>query len=70
METEKDGWHFTALYSNTKRAHDLDKVKDWVVIYYRKNGAENQCTVVTSNKGDLAGKRVVRGRESECRNSY
>ncbi|MCF8081093.1 MAG: hypothetical protein K9K88_17590 [Desulfobacterales bacterium] len=69
METEKDGWHFTVLYSNTKRAHDLDKVKDWVVIYYRKNSVENQCTVVTSNKGDLAGKRVVRGRESECRRS-
>ena len=27
-------WHFTALFSNTERAHLLHRVYDWVVIFY------------------------------------
>lgn len=27
-------WHFTALFSNTERAHELHRVYDWVVIYF------------------------------------
>jgi len=34
LHTEKNGWHFTALYSNTARAHELDRAKDWVVVYF------------------------------------
>ena len=34
MHQTKQGWHFTALYSNTARAHQLDRVKDWVVIFF------------------------------------
>ncbi len=63
-------WDFTALFSNTKRAHELDKTGDWVVIYYEKDGAEGQCTVVTATRGDLQGRRVIRGREGECREYY
>jgi len=70
MKVRRDSWDFTLLFSNTKRAHDLDKTADWVVIYFRKNGTESQCTVVTATRGRLEGKRVVRGREQECREHY
>jgi hypothetical protein len=67
----RDGWHFTALYSNTARAHELGRTRDWVVIFcYDHAHVEQQCTVVTEHAGDLAGRRVVRGRESECREYY
>lgn len=65
LHTEREDWHFTALYSNTARAHRLGRTHDWVVIYYERNGSEGQCTVVTEHQGALAGLRVVRGRESE-----
>lgn len=70
FNTQRDSWTFTALYSNTKRAHELDKTDDWVVIYYERDGEEDQATVVTETRGPLKGKRVVRGRESECRDYY
>lgn len=60
-------WHFTALYSNTARAHELGRVRDWVVIYAEDPAQhESQYTVVTSTWGVLAGRRTVRGREAEC----
>jgi len=68
--TEKEGWDFTALFSNTKKAHELEKTDDWVVIYYEKDGRESQHTVVTETRGPMEGKRVVRGRERECRRYY
>jgi hypothetical protein len=69
-DVKLDGWTFTALFSNTGRAHELDKTDEWVVIYYRKDAREEQCTVVTEKRGRLAGKRVVRGREAECAEHY
>lgn len=60
-------WHFTALFSNTPRAHKLGRTGDWVVIYfYDDRHREGQHTVVTETAGPLAGQRVVRGRETEC----
>ena len=71
LHTTRGEWHFTALYSNTQRAHELDRCRDWVVIYfYDEHHHEGQCTVVTETRGDLFGLRVVRGREYECRNYY
>lgn len=71
LHTVRGGWHFTTLYSNTARAHDLRRVFDWVVIYfYDDDQREGQHTVVTEIRGPLAGKRVVRGREAECRQYY
>ena len=70
LHTEKEGWHFTALFSNTARAHELGKTRDWVVVYYEQDGHENQCTVVTEHNGPLTGKRVVRGLERECLTYY
>lgn len=67
LHTRRGKWHFTALYSNTARAHELGKVKDWVVLYFHSDGGgEAQRTVVTETRGALAGQRVVRGREREC----
>jgi len=70
MHSEKKGWSFTALYSNTARAHELGTVRDWVVIYFENENIEDQCTVVTEKTGPMKGKRVVRGRELECRDFY
>jgi len=70
LTTQRQGWSLTTLYSNTARAHELGKTNDWVVIYYRQSGAEEQCTIVTEHQGPLQGKRVVRGREKECAEFY
>jgi len=70
LHTEREGWHFTALFSNTSTAHELEKTRDWVVVYFDRDGDEDQVTVVTEYRGDLAGRRVVRGREAECRTYY
>lgn len=71
MHETRDGWHFSALFSNTARAHELERTKNWVVIYYYDNEHhEGQHTVVTETRGPLAGRRVVRGREPECRRFY
>lgn len=72
MNGVREGWTFTALYSNTKLAHDLDRTRDWVVIYCerREGGPRQQATVVTETQGPLKGRRVVRGREEETRKLY
>ena len=68
LHTQRGDWHFTALFSNTARAHELGRTRDWVVIYAEdRDHAERQYTVVTATGGALAGRRVVRGREDECR---
>jgi hypothetical protein len=70
MDADRQGWSITALFSNTALAHELGKTHDWVVIYYEKDDVESQCTVVTAGQGSLKGRRVVRGRERECRQYY
>lgn len=68
---DRDGWSFTALFSNTAMAHKLGRTDDWVVIYFgRPGGPEHQRTVVTETRGPLEGRRTVRGREAECRQHY
>ena len=69
LHTDRDGRHYTALYSNTARAHELDKTDDWVVLYL-EDDRQAQWTVVTETSGDLTGRRVVRGREADCRAYY
>jgi DNA polymerase (family 10) len=70
LHTERGQRRYTALFSNTRRAHELAKTDDWVVLVYEIDGHENQCTVVTEHRGKLAGRRVVRGRERACRDYY
>ncbi len=70
LEVTRDGWELTALFSNTRRAHELGRTFDWVVIYYDRDAEHGQCTVVTARRGVLQDRRVVRGREPECRQHY
>ena len=70
LHLEKEGWSLTALYSNTALAHRLGRTRDWVVLYFERDGDEDQCTVVTERSGRLKGRRVVRGREAECSRHY
>jgi len=66
MHVDRDGWAFTAMFSNTARAHELGRTADWVVVYYHlPHQPEGQATVVTEWRGPARGHRVVRGRESE-----
>jgi hypothetical protein len=71
LHAEQDGWQFTALYSNTAQAHQLKRTRDWVLVYhYDSESSEGHHTVLTETHGGLTGKRVVRGREAECRAHY
>lgn len=70
LHTTRGGRHYTALYSNTACAHQMRKTNDWVVLYYDGGGGERQCTVITSTRGLLEGRRIVRGREPECAAHY
>jgi DNA polymerase (family 10) len=65
LHINRDDWHFTALFSNTRRAHELGKTNDWVILFHDHEGDHGQCTVVTETHGPLKGQRVVRGREYE-----
>ncbi len=62
--------HYSVMFSNTGRAHELGTTHDWVVIYQDDRDGGGQWTVVTARQGTLAGKRVVRGRERECEGYY
>lgn len=70
LHTQRGERNYTALYSNTARAHELGRVGDWVVMYYDHGIDERQATVITAHRGKLAGKRIVRGREHECEGYY
>lgn len=71
LHTRRGDWQFTVLFSNTQRAHDLGKTRDWVVVYFHADAEpEAQCTIVTESRGPLAGRRVVRGREGDCLAHY
>lgn len=71
LHTSRDEWAFTALFSNTARAHELGRTRDWVILYFHTDhDPEGQCTVVTETQGSLTGKRVVRGHETECATYY
>lgn len=60
LHTTRGGCRYTALFSNTERAHRLDRCRDWVIIY-RDEPDDGQWTVVTETSGPRAGQRVVRG---------
>ena len=70
LHTEREGRHYTALYSNTARAHELDATHDWVVIYRDDDNHSGCWTAITACFGRLRGKRVVRGREGDCARHY
>ena len=70
LHTERDDRHYTALFSNTARAHEMNTTHDWVVIYRDDAGDHGRWTVITSLFGKLKGRRIVRGREDDCARHY
>lgn len=71
LHTHRGPRRYTALFSNTALAHQLDRTRDWVVLFHALPGQEEQrVTVVTETHGPLRGRRVVRGREKECADYY
>jgi putative hydrolase len=70
LHTRRKNNHYTALYSNTARAHELGMSNDWVVVYRDDDGGQGQWTVITSRFGTMRGKRIIRGREAECAAYY
>ncbi|TWU28777.1 helix-hairpin-helix domain-containing protein [Novipirellula artificiosorum] len=70
LHTQREDRHYTALYSNTQRAHQLNTIKDWVIIYRDDPQSHSRWTVITSQFGTLRGHRIVRGREDECEAIY
>ena len=70
LHTERDERHYTALFSNTVRAHEMNTTHDWVVLYRDDQDAHGRWTVITSQFGKLRGRRIVRGREADCAQHY
>ena len=70
LHTERGPSHYTALFSNAARAHELGMVHDWVVIYRDDHSGVGQWTILTARYGPLKGKRIVPGREAECEPHY
>ncbi len=73
LHTERGERHYTAMYSNTAHAHELGMNTDWVVIYleeHQNDGKHGRWTVITSQFGKLRGKRIVGGREKDCREYF
>jgi hypothetical protein len=70
MHTQRGERHYTALFSNTARAHELGTTHDWVVIYRDDHDGHGQWTAITASYGALSGQRIIRGREDECRRYY
>ena len=66
LHTVRGNNHYSALFSNTARVHELGMTKDWVVIYRDDHDGAGQWTIVTARYGDWKDKRIVRGREAEC----
>lgn len=66
LHTERGPRRYTALWSNTSRAHALGRTRDWVVLVVEDGVSQHRYTVVTGRRGPLGGRRVVRGREREC----
>jgi hypothetical protein len=69
-QVDRDGWRLRAMFSNTALGHRLGQTRDWVVITFNDGVNAGQRTVVTETRGDLRGRRVIRGRERECRDYY
>lgn len=68
--TERGGFDVTVMYSNTARAFELGKRRDWVIIVYKRGMQDDHATVVTEHQGMLEGRRVIRARERECMRHY
>jgi DNA polymerase/3'-5' exonuclease PolX len=68
--SEVGEWDCSVAFADTAIAHRLRRTRDWVTIHFDDGHHNGERTVVTEVRGDLCGKRVVRGREEECREHY
>jgi hypothetical protein len=69
LHTRRGPRQYTALYSNTERAHRLGRAHDWVLLYVRDGDDERQYTVITATRGVMRGHRIVAGHERACRDA-
>jgi hypothetical protein len=70
LHTQRGEHHYTALYSNTVRAHQMGTTHDWVVVYRDDDVDHGRWTVITAQYRKLRGKRIIPGRELECARHY
>jgi hypothetical protein len=70
LHTHRADRQYTALYSNTARAHELGMTDDWVVVYRDDHDGHGQWTLITAQFGPMRGKRIIPGREGECAAYY
>jgi hypothetical protein len=70
LHTRRGTRQYTALFSNTARAHSNGKTRDWVVLHSDDGTGETRHTVITAAFEPLRGRRVVAGREDECEALY
>lgn len=66
LHTHRGDRHYTAMFSNTARAHEMGTTHDWVVIYRDDAAGDGRWTIITATFGPMVGRRVAAGRESEC----
>ena len=67
LHTRRGPRRYTALYSNTERAHRFGRTHDWVLLYVHEGEEEHEYTVITATRGVMRGHRIVAGHERECR---
>jgi len=67
MTWARGGFRYRVDLDRTALAHRLDRVGDRVVLRFGDGRSSGERIVETETTGDLAGQRVVRGREAECR---
>ena len=65
LHTRRGPRRYTALFSNTARAHRAGKTHDWVVLYCDDGQGEDRYTAITAMFGAHRGHRVIAGREHE-----
>ena len=70
LHTQQGSRHYTALFSNTARAHEFQTINDWVVIYRDDAAGRGQWTVITAHLGRLKGRRIVCRLERQCAEYY
>ncbi|CAD78068.1 MAG TPA: DNA polymerase III [Rhodopirellula baltica] len=70
LHTEREGRHYTAMFSHTERAQQQEKTHDWVILFRDDEHDHGRWTVITAQYGELKGFRIVRGREKDCEQYY
>jgi hypothetical protein len=70
LHTHRGRHRYTALFSNSERAHHLGRTRDWVIVICASGADTRQYTVITAERGRLRGRRIIPGRERQCAAHY